>query len=100
MEIFWPIFGPPGPPRGPKMGPGTPGIDLKSKKKNQKFGPEVSTIFEILIFGFLGVFSMEIRFVSNFSLFFTPGGALGPPGKVKVWLNSRQRPQSGLQGSL
>ena len=45
-----------GPPRGPKMGPGTPGIDLKSKKKIQKFGPEVSTIFEILIFGFLGVF--------------------------------------------
>ena len=33
------------------MGPGTPGIDLKSPKKIQKFGPEVSTIFEILIFG-------------------------------------------------
>ena len=60
LEIFWLIFEP---PRGPKMGPGTPGIDLKSMKKFdffQKFGPEVSTIFEILIFGFLGVFLMEI----------------------------------------
>ena len=42
-----PRGGPLGPPRGPKMGPGTPGIDLKSPKKIQKFGPEVSTIFEI-----------------------------------------------------
>ena len=60
LEMFWPIFGPPGPPRGPKMGPGTPGIDSKSPKKIQKFGPEVSTIFEILIFGFLDVFLMGI----------------------------------------
>ena len=60
LEMFWLIFEPPGggpwAPRGPKMGPGTPGIDLKSRKKIQKFGPEVSTIFEILIFGFGGVF--------------------------------------------
>ena len=59
LKFVWLIFGPPGgplgPPRGPKMGPGTPGIDLKSPKKIQKFGPEVSTIFENLIFGFLGV---------------------------------------------
>ena len=64
------------------MGPGTPGIDLKSKKKTeffQKFGPEVSTIFEILIFGFLDVFCYGNLIFSYFSLFFTPGGALGTP---------------------
>ena len=69
------------------MGPGTPGIDLKSPKKFRKFGPEVSTIFEILIFGFLGVFLMEIIFFPIFP-YFLPwggpgpprGGALGPPG--------------------
>ena len=51
-------WGPPGPPRGPKMDPGTPGIDLKSSFFFcfRKFGPEVSTIFEIWIFGFLGCF--------------------------------------------
>ena len=67
IEIFWKIvglfLGPLGPPRGHKMGPGTPGIDFKSKKNSkhiQKFGPEVSTIFEILIFGFWDIFLMEI----------------------------------------
>ena len=49
LEICWPIFG----PRDPRD-------RFKIQKKIQKFGPEVSTIFEILIFGFLGVFLMEI----------------------------------------
>ena len=89
------------PPRGPKMGPGTQGIDLKSKKEIQKFGPEVSSIFEILIFGFGGVFLWKFDFF-NFSLFFTPGGALGPPpgksrgaehpGKVKGNSESTEGP--------
>ena len=67
LAYFWAPWGGPGPPRGPKSGPGTPGIDLKSKKKNQKFGPEVSTIFEILIFVFWGVFKWKID-VFDFSL--------------------------------
>ena len=56
LAYFWAPWGALGPPRGPKMGPGTPGIDLKSPKKIQKIWPEVSTIFKILIFGFLDVF--------------------------------------------
>ena len=82
FEFFCIIFGPPGGPlgprRGPKMGPGAPGIDLKSPKKIQKFGPEVSTIFEILIFGFLGVFLMEINFFQFFPYFLPRGGGAPP----------------------
>ena len=63
LEIIWKFVGqfldPLGPPRGHKMGPGTPGIDLESPQKCQKFGPEVSTIFEILIFVFFCVFLFE-----------------------------------------
>ena len=60
MAYFWAPWGGPGPPQGPQNGPRDPGDRFKIQKKNQKFGPEVSTIFEILIFGFLGVFLMEI----------------------------------------
>ena len=51
------------PPQGPENGPRAPGDRFKIKKKIrffQIFGPEVSTIFEILIFGFWGVFLMGI----------------------------------------
>ena len=36
LAYFWAPWGALGPPRGPKMGPGTPGIDLKSPKKISK----------------------------------------------------------------
>ena len=50
-----PLGGPWAPP-GAQNGPRDPGDRFKIQKKIQKFGTEVSTIFEILIFGVLGVF--------------------------------------------
>ena len=94
LENVWKIFGlflgPLGPPGAPKWAQGPRGSIWNPPKKFQKFGPEVSTIFEILIFGFLGVFLMEIWFF-QILLYFLPRGALAPP------LGPRRRGSGGAE---
>ena len=59
FEILLAYFWAPWAPQGPQNGPRDPGDRFKIDlffEFFQKFGPEVSTIFEILIFSFWGVF--------------------------------------------
>ena len=72
LAYFWAPWA----PQGPQNGPRDPGDRFKIEKKIdffKKIGPEVSTIFEILIFGFWGVFQWKIDF-SDFSVFLPLGG--------------------------
>ena len=65
LENVWTIFGPPGgalgPPQGAQNGPRDPGDRFKIPPKNFKnLGQKCLLFFEILIFGFGGVFLKEI----------------------------------------
>ena len=81
LEIVWPIFGPPGgalvPPRGPKMGPGTPGIDLKSHQQISKIWAGGVNFFLKFWFSVLCVFFNGKLFFRFFSFF--------PPNLVRVF---------------
>ena len=89
LQNFWKFFGnflaifwAPWAPQGPQNGPRDPGDRFKIEFVFDvfgKIGPEVSTIFEILIFGFLGVFFNGNLTFFDFSLFFHPWGPMGPP---------------------
>ena len=73
-------------PQGRQNGPRDPGDQLKIKKTIfvQKFGPEVSTIFDILSFGFWGVFSWILILVQLFLTFY-PWGGWAPPDLLASW---------------
>ena len=89
LARFWA----PWPPQGPQNGPRDPGDRFKIEKKIdlfQKFGPEVSTIFEILIFGFLGVFVNAKLVFFDFPFFFVhPWGGYPRPPPGIPWLGAR-----------
>ena len=60
-----------GPPRAPKMGPGTPGIDFKSLQKIAKFSKILAGSINCFGFSVFGVFLN--------SFFFHPWEGPGPP---------------------
>ena len=92
-------FGPPWAPLGPQNGPSDPGDRFKINKKKifQKFGLEVSTIFENLIFDFLFVFQANLIFF-DFS-FFHPWGGPGPPNRYFQSLVAPWGPKIILAGA-